>query len=143
MRFRCFNVRKAPVKRLTRRQVERWFEPIRSALGEMKSGEVAAIDDYAVTRLDADDAYTRVDYCIAGWMGCIGRIFPAVDLSALSLLKDRLEAKEPVTVAEIDRAFSLLKSLEKPLIRVPFEQIKSAMLDEQLAIEFDVLGQAR
>ena len=112
------------------------------ALKEMKGGEVAAIDDYAVTRLDADDSYTRVDYCLAGWIGCIGRIFPALDLSALTLLKTKLEAKDALTVEEIDRAFTLLNSLEKPLIRVPFDQIKNAMLDEQLAIEFDVIGQS-
>ena len=130
------------MKRLTRRQVERWFSPIRMALKEMKGGEVAAIDDYAVTRLDADDSYTRVDYCLAGWIGCIGRIFQALDLSALTLLKTKLENKEALTVEEIDRAFTLLNSLEKPLIRVPFDQIKNAMLDEQLAIEFDVIGQS-
>ena len=77
------------MKRMTRRQVDGWFLPIRRALNEMLTGEVDSIRGYAVTRLHNGDEYERVDYCLAGFVGVLGRIFPALDLSPLTRLQKR------------------------------------------------------
>ena len=100
------------MKRMTRKQVTGLLLPIRSALKEMLSGEVDAIRGYAVTRLHHGDEYERVDFCLAGFSGVLGRIFPALDLSPLTRLQKRLAAGAPVTEADIHR-----KAREAPPFR--------------------------
>ncbi len=97
------------MKRMTRKQVTGWLLPIRSALKEMLSGEVDAIRGYAVTRLHHGDEYERVDFCLAGFSGVLGRIFPALDLSPLTRLQKRLAAGSPVTEADMHAALAFLK----------------------------------
>ena len=130
------------MKRMTRRQVDGWFLPIRRALNEMLTGEVDSIRGYAVTRLHHGDEYERVDYCLAGFVGVIGRIFPEADLSPLTRLQKRLAAGAPVTEAEIHAALAFLKSLETPLIKQDWHHIKSCLTTEMLSIELSELGMA-
>ena len=75
------------MKRMTRRQVDGWFLPIRRALNEMLTGEVDSIRGYAVTRLHNGDEYERVDWCMAGFVGVLSRIFPELDLSPMTKLQ--------------------------------------------------------
>ena len=130
------------MKRMTRRQVDGWFLPIRRALNEMLSGEVDSIRGYAVTRLHNGDEYERVDFCLAGFSGVIGRIFPEVDLSPLTRLQKRLAAGAPVTEADIHAALAFLKSLETPMIKQDWHHIKSCLTTEMLSIELNELGMA-
>ena len=130
------------MKRMTRRQVTGWLLPIRSALKEMLSGEVDCIKGYAVTRLHHGDEYERVDYCLAGFVGVIGRIFPDADLSPLTRLQKRLAAGAPVTEAEIHTALAFLKSLETPMIKQDWRHIKSCLTTEMLSIELSEFGMA-
>ena len=127
---------------MTRRQVDGWFLPIRAALNEMLSGEVDSIRGYAVTRLHNGDEYERVDYCIAGFVGVLSRIFPELDLSPMTRLQKRLAAGAPVTEAEIYAALAFLKSLETPLIKQDWNHIKSCLTTEMIQIELSELGMA-
>ena len=130
------------MKRMTRRQVDGWFLPIRRALNEMLSGEVDSIRGYAVTRLHNGDEYERVDYCVAGFAGVIGRIFKERDISALTKIQKRLATGAPVTVGDIHDALALLKSLETPLIKHDWHAIKDALTTEMIAIELQDLREA-
>ena len=130
------------MKHMTRRQVTGWLLPIRSALKEMLSGEVDSIRGYAVTRLHRGDEYERVDFCLAGFSGVLGRIFPALDLSPLTRLQKRLAAGAPVTEADIHAALAFLKSLETPMIKQDWHHIKSCLTTEMLSIELNELGMA-
>lgn len=130
------------MKRMTRRQVDGWFLPIRRALNEMLSGEVDSIRGYAVTRLHNGDEYERVDWCMAGFVGVLSRIFPALDLSPMTRLQKRLAAGAPVTEADIHAALAFLKSLETPMIKQDWHHIKSCLTTEMLSIELNELGMA-
>ena len=128
------------MKRMTRRQVEAWFIPIRSALREMMSGEVDSIQGYAVTRLHTSDDYARVDHCIAGFVGVLSRIFDGLDVSMLTKIQKRLANGAPLTEIDVQAALDFLKSLETPLIKADWHKIKNALQTEMIQIELSELG---
>lgn len=128
------------MKRMTRRQVEAWFIPIRSALREMMSGEVDSIQGYAVTRLHTSDDYARVDHCIAGFVGVLSRIFDGLDVSMLTKIQKRLANGAPLTEIDVQAALDFLKSLETPLIKTDWHKIKNALQTEMIQIELSELG---
>ena len=130
------------MKRMIRRQVDGWFLPIRSALREMLSGEVDSIRGYAVTRLHNGDEYERVDWCIAGFVGALSRIFPDLDLSPMTKLQRLLAAGTPIHAEDVHKALALLKSLETPLIKEDWHRIKACLTTEMLSIEFSEMGMA-
>ena len=125
------------MKRVTRRQMRSWLAPIRRCFADMKAGEVDAIRGYAVTRLDHTDEYARIDYCIAGFRALINRLCPQIRTAALERVEKRLAAGAPLTVAEIDAALAFLRTCEDALIKRTTEDVKSAVLTEQIAIELD------
>ena len=128
------------MKHMTRRQVTGWLLPIRSALNEMLSGEVDSIRGYAVTRLHNGDEYERVDWCMAGFVGVLSRIFPDLDLSPMTKLQRLLAAGTPIHAEDVHKALALLKSLETPLIKEDWHRIKACLTTEMLSIEFSELG---
>lgn len=130
------------MKRMTRRQVDGWFLPIRAALNEMLSGEVDSIRGYAVTRLHNGDEYERVDYCLAGFVGVLSRIFPDLDLSPMTKLQRLLAAGTPIHAEDVHKALALLKSLETPLIKHDWHAIKAALTTEMISIELDEMRKA-
>ena len=130
------------MKRMTRRQVDGWFLPIRAALNEMLSGEVDSIRGYAVTRLHHGDEYERVDFCIAGFVGVLSRIFPDLDLSPMTKLQRLLASGTPIHAADVHKALALLKSLETPLIKEDWHRIKACLTTEMIAIELQDLKEA-
>ena len=130
------------MKRMTRRQVDGWFLPIRRALNEMLTGEVDAIRGYAVTRLHNGDEYERVDWCMAGFVGVLSRIFPAIDLSPMTKLQRMLAAGTPIHAEDVHKALALLKSLETPLIKEDWHRVKSCLTTEMIAIELQDLEAA-
>lgn len=125
-------------KKVTRRQIRSWLSPIRKCFSEMRSGEVDAIRGYAVTRLNHNDEYARIDFCIAGFRALIARLCQQIDVSALERIEKKLAAGVPLTVAEIDGAMSLLKRCEDALIKKSYAEIKDTVLTEQIQIEFDM-----
>ena len=124
-------------QRITRREVRAWLAPIRSAFAEMRTGEVDAIRGYPVTRLHHSDDYARIDYCIAGWRGCVGRLFPGSDLSALERVEKKLDAGTPLTLAEIDESLRTLNRFEDLMTGLTRAAVKAAVLTEQIAIELE------
>ena len=130
------------MKRMTRRQVDGWFLPIRRALNEMLTGEVDAIRGYAVTRLHNGDEYERVDYCLAGFVGVLSRIFPDIDLSPMTKLQRLLASGTPIHAADVHKALALLKSLETPLVKEDWHRIKACLTTEMIAIELQDIREA-
>ena len=130
------------MKHMTRRQVTGWLLPIRAALKEMLSGEVDSIRGYAVTRLHNGDEYERVDWCMAGFVGVLSRIFPDLDLSPMTKLQRLLAAGTPIHAEDVHKALALLKSLETPLIKEDWHRIKACLTTEMLSIELSELGMA-
>jgi hypothetical protein len=130
-------------KKITRRQVDAWLAPMRRALiGMRESGCCDSIRGYAVTRLHHADDYARVDFCLAGFRGLLERLFPGLDSAPLLRVESRLANGVPLTVAEIDAALSLLKSLEKPLMGKTADEVTSAVRTEQIQIELDAIREA-
>ena len=108
----------------------------------MLTGEVDSIRGYAVTRLHNGDEYERVDYCLAGFVGVLSRIFPALDLSPMTKLQRLLAAGTPIHAEDVHKALALLKSLETPLIKEDWYRIKACLTTEMLSIEFSEMGMA-
>ena len=128
-------------KRITRRQVQAWFAPIRKALTEIKTtGEVETIRGYAHTRLHTGDDYARLDHCIAGFRGLMERLCPDVDLEPMEKLERKFANGLLLEPSDIDAALGLLKTCEKPLMRCTRAAVKDAVLTEQVAIELEQLG---
>ena len=128
------------MKRMTRRQVEAWFVPIRAALREMLSGEVDSIKGYAVARLHTGDDYARVDECIEGFIGVIGRIFKGINQHPLKKIQKHLCSGAPLTESDVHAALAFLKSLETPLIKADWQAIKEALQTEMIHIELMEMG---
>ena len=130
------------MKRVTRKKVEAWLNPIRAALREMRSCYCDAIKGYAVTRLHNRDDYVRLDFCLAGFRCLINRLFPETDTACLLRLETRLANGIAFEVADIDAALTLLKSLEKPLMMMSAKEVSDAVITEQVRNEFESLGMA-
>lgn len=127
------------MKRVTRRQIKSWLAPIRRCFSEMKTDQVDSIKGYAVTRLDHNDEYARIDFCIAGFRALLARLCPEIMDGELERLEKRLAAGVPLTVSEIDAALALLHRCEDALIKHSVAAIKDAVMIEQIAIELDEL----
>lgn len=130
------------MKRVTRRQIQAWLAPMRACFAEIKAGEVDSIKGYAVTRLDHNDEYARIDYCIAGFRALLARLCPEIMSGQLERIEKKLANGAPLTIPEIDDALSLLRRCEDALIRHSVDAIKSAVLTEQCVIEMDALREA-
>lgn len=130
------------MKRLTRREVTAWLAPIRSSLKEMLSGEVDSIRGYPVTRLNEKDQYARIDFCIAGFVGVLERIFPSRDFSHLTVLQKKLANGTPIREVEVIDVLSMLKAIETPLIKEHRSKVISALTTEMIQIEMDSIREA-
>ncbi len=130
------------MKRVTRRQIRSWLAPMRACFAEIKAGEVDSIKGYAVTRLDHNDEYARIDYCIAGFRALLARLCPEIMSGQLERIEKKLANGVPLTMPEIDEALALLRRCEDALIRHSVDAIKSAVLTEQCVIEMDALREA-
>ena len=130
------------MKRVTRRQIRSWLAPMRACFAEIKAGEVDSIKGYAVTRLNHNDEYARIDHCIAGFRALLARLCPEIMSGQLERIEKKLANGVPLTVAEIDDALALLRRCEDALIRHSVDAIKSAVLTEQCVIEMDALREA-
>lgn len=128
------------MKRMTRRQACQWLAPMRSALAQIRTDQVDAIQGYAVTRLNDKDDYTRLDWCINGFLGLIDRLLPQVDTSCAKRLSNRLAAGVPLTIAEVDAACQMLRLVEDGLVGLPTAAVRDAVTAEQISIELDALG---
>ena len=126
--------------RITRRQARAWLSPMRRAFHAMRAGEIDAVRGYPVTRLHEQDDYVRIDYAIAGFRGIIERLQIPVDLDPLFAIEKRLAAGVLLDVRGIDEALALLHTVEDELIRFSREEVKHAVLTEQVAIEFEAHG---
>ena len=127
---------------MSRKQVDAWLAPVRRAFADMKTGEVDSIDGCPVTRLRPEDGWAKTEYCIAGFLGLIGRVLPSTDLSAMTLIQQQLADDTPMTIEDIDAALRLLRDITKPLMRLPWSEVISAVRVEQIQIEIDAIREA-
>ena len=125
--------------RVTRKQARAWLAPMRECFGQMRTGFVTAADGFPVTRLHDGDDWVRVDYCIAGFVGMIGRLSPGLGTAAMQRIQSRIEAGALVTTREIDAALSEIRRAEDVLVRMTVKELRSAVRTEQIAIEFEAL----
>lgn len=93
-----------------------------------------------MTRLNLSNEYARIDYCIAGFRGLINRLAPQLDDAPLAVIERKLAAGVPLTIHEIDTAFSFLKQCEQALVGLPSRAVLDAVQTEQIAIELEQLG---
>ena len=127
------------MRRVTRRQACTWLAPMRKCFAEMRTGFTTAADGYPVTRLHNADDWARIDYCIAGFVGMIGRLSPGMGTAAMQLIQRRIEAGELVTTQEIDAALSEIRRAEDVLVRMTVKDLASAVTTEQIAIEMEAV----
>lgn len=123
--------------RVTRKQARTWLAPMRECFGQMRTGFVTAIDDYPVTRMHDADDWIRIDYCIASFVGMIGRLAPRLGTEAMQLIQRRIEAGALVTTQEIDAALSEIRRAEDVLVRMTVQELRSAVTTELIAIEME------
>lgn len=128
---------------MTRRQAQAWLAPMRACLQQIRdTGCADEIGGNPVTRLHALDDYARIDACIAGFLGMIDRLMPALDTTALHRVEIRLEADTPLTVELIDESMRLLRDVENELLHHSVDAVKAAVLTEQIQIELDEMKDA-
>ena len=128
------------MKRVTRKQMKSWLAPMRDCFAQIRADNVDSIGGYAVTRLDHTDEYARIDHCIAGFRALIARLCPQIDVSALEKIEKKLAQGVPLTITEIDAALSLIRKCEDALVKNTVQEIKDAVITEQVCIELDELG---
>ena len=126
----------------SRAKAKAWLEPIRSALTEIKGGEVECDEDgVPVPRIRwAGEEPARIEYCLNGFVGMIGRVCPEADISPMRILADKLGDDVPLTGEEVDACFVLLNRVEDALLTFTVEQLKDFAAIEQTRIAFDLLG---
>ena len=127
------------MKRVTRRQACTWLAPMRRCFAEMRSGFTTAADGYPVTRLHDGDGWARVDYCIAGFVGMIGRLAPCLGTSGMQLIQHKIESDELVTTQEIDAALSEIRRAEDVIVGMPVKELASIVTTELIAIEMEAV----
>lgn len=129
-------------KKVTRRQAQAWLAPMRKCFQEMRSGYSNAVRGYAVTRLHEGDDWVRVDFCIAGFRALIGRLFPDLATPHMERIEKRLANGVLVAQADLDGAMREIRAAEDRLITVTRADLHSAVLTEQINIEFEArMGQ--
>ena len=128
------------MKRVTRKQMKSWLAPMRDCFAQIRADNVDSIRGYAVTRLDHTDEYARIDHCIAGFRALIARLCPQIEVTALGRIEKKLAQGVPLTIAEIDAALSLIRRCEDALVKKTVQEVKDAVITEQVCIELDELG---
>lgn len=126
------------MRRLTRSMARAWLAPMRECLRQIRdTGESDSIRGYAVTRLHASDDYARTDFCLAGFRALTDRICPHIDSDPLRRIEQRLASGAPLTVEHLDDAFRVMRAVENDLIKHSVDEVKEAVLIEQIIIELD------
>jgi hypothetical protein len=131
------------MKRVTRRQAKVWLAPIRECFTKMRSGYSEAIRGYAVTRLNDSDEWVRSDYCIAGFVGLIQRLFPTLETPSMLRVQMRLANGVLISQKDLDLCMRELQNAEDLLITKTTKKLKKAVTDEQIKIEIDALMEER
>ena len=131
------------MRRMTRSMARAWLAPMRACLRQIRdTGEADTIRGYPVTQMPGDTDYSRIDYCCAGFRALMERICPHIDSTPLQMVEQRLAAGAPLTVESLDDAFRMLRAVENDLIKHSVEEVKDAVLVEQIMIEMDEMREA-
>ena len=125
--------------RVTRRQAQAFLAPMRRAINEMRSGEVDAVQGYAITRLPTH-GYARLDHCLAGTSAFLERLAPQIDCTPLTRIEKKLAHGTPLTMAELSACQAVLRQIEDALVRMDRRAVQDALVTTQIAIEVEALG---
>jgi hypothetical protein len=123
-----------------RTRIKRWLQPIRSALAEMKTGEVSAVKGYPVTRLHTGDDYARIDHAINGFVALINRVLPDIDTTALTSISKKLEVGVLLKPEELFECSTLVDYIEDGLMTLKLGDLVDAATTEQIKISFELMG---
>jgi len=122
--------------RLGRKKAQQWLAPLRKAIRTIRTtGDVTEADGHPVMELP--DAFARIDYCVAGFSGVIRRVAPGASLVAVAEASRKLTDGQGMTVAEVDAALAELNAVEPLIARASNEQIRDAVITEQIVIELE------
>lgn len=125
----------------TRRQINAWLDPIRKALGEIRSGEVDSYRGYAITRIHhADNDFARVDHAINGFVGMLDRLFDDIDTAPLKKISKKLENGILIELHEVTECVEPLDLCEERMLHKTRADLIDAANTEMIAIEFERLG---
>ena len=122
--------------RVTRRQAQSFLAPMRRAINEMRSGEVDAVQGYAITRLPTH-GYARLDHCLAGTSAFLERLAPQIDCTPLTRIEKKLAHGTPLTMAELDACTAVLRRVEDAMTGADRRTVQSVLLTTQIAIELE------
>lgn len=132
------------MKRITRRQARAWLLPMRDCLRSIRTtGNADTIGGYAVVIDERDGTATRIDYCIAGFVGLIDRICPTINTAPLTAVMDTLADRQPITIDALDAALRTLSLVEDAMILLSVDEVQSARLTEEIQIELDSAADER
>lgn len=125
----------------TRRQAQAWLAPIKSALAELRTGEVDSYRGYAITQIKRfDEDFARMDHAINGFTALISSVAPDIDISAMTKLSKKLSTGVMLEMADLDSCQLLLKVVENRLIKIPRKTLKDAANTEMIRIELELAG---
>jgi len=134
----CQRYKEERKKPPTRKQAKAWLAPIRNAIAEIRTGEVAAFRGYPITRIHhADDDFARIDHAINGFVALIDRLIPDIDTGPMKRMSKKLEAGVLMTLEEVEECSALLCRVEDRLIKIPRETLVDAANTEMILIELE------
>ena len=128
-------------KRTPRKKIKAWLDPIRSAVKQLRTGEIDAYRGYAVTRIPhIDNNLARVDFVINGFTGMLDRVAPTICTKHLKTVSKKLAAGVMLAPVEVESCFVELNACEDLLCKLSPSALKDAAHTEMIAIEFSRIG---
>ena len=128
-------------KPATRKQIQMWLDPIRSAVKEMMTGEMNAVQGYAVTRIKwCGNDHARVDHVMNGFIGLLNRLTPDLNIEALCKVSRKLNAGVLLEQHNLTACVTLLNEVEDRLMEFTRQQLSDTATTEMINIEFERLG---
>lgn len=122
----------------TRKQAKAWLAPIRNAIAEIRTGEVAAFRGYPITRIHwADEDFARIDHAINGFVSLMDRLMSDIDTWPMKRMAKKLETGVLMTLDEVDECAALLYRVEDRLVNIPRETLVDAANTEMILIELE------
>ena len=119
---------------MTRAEVKRWFQPITDFCKQAIAGEVDTVKGYPITYIATRRVYSRVDLCLEGIKESCHKVLPNFNYDHLERVRKKLTNGIMLDHKDIEDLNRTMRELEDRLIRIPYEQIMSAVRDIMIAV---------
>lgn len=123
------------MKRLTRRQVRFWFQPVTDFLDQALLGEVEAVQGYPIIYIATRRTYAPAHVGLVGMRETIERFVKDVDLSLFDKIAAKLESGVFLTEDDVLGLKRLLQHLEDKIIRIPRDVIYEGYRTQEIALK--------